>query len=50
MLSPMRGKGLMTASHKTLQAVCFEPTGIRDIANQGVTYVCRLDTLNFQHK
>lgn len=39
-----------TASHKTLQAVCFEPTDIHDVANKGVTYVCNLDTLNFQYK
>ena len=78
MLSPMRGKGLMTASlgrilyllktklgvsqvyatadkintvsQKILQATCFEPTDIHDVANQGITYVCNLDTLNFHHK
>lgn len=37
-------------SQKTLQAVCFEPTSIHDVANQGITYVCNLDTLKFQHK
>lgn len=78
MLSPMRGKGLMTASlgrilyllktklgvsevyatadktntvsQKILQALCFESTDIHDVANQGITYVCNLDTLKFQHK
>ena len=39
-----------TASHKILQAVHFERTDIHDVDNQGVTYVCNLDTLNFQYK
>ena len=39
-----------TVSHKILQAVYFEPTDIHDVANQGVTYVCNLDSLNFQYK
>lgn len=39
-----------TVSQKILQATCFEPTDIYDVANQGITYVCNLDTLNFQHK
>ena len=39
-----------TVSPKILQATCFEPTDIHDVANQGITYVCNLDTLNFHHK
>ncbi len=78
MLSPMRGKGLMSASlgrilyslktklgvsqvyatadktntvsQKILQTTCFESTDIHDVANQGITYVCNFDTLNFHHK
>ncbi|WP_462266450.1 GNAT family N-acetyltransferase [Alistipes putredinis] len=39
-----------TVSQKILQATCFEPTDIHDVANQGITYVCNLDTLSFHHK
>lgn len=39
-----------TVSQKVLQAVYFEPTDIHDVANQAVTYVCNLDTLDFRHE